>query len=50
MRKSMTAEQLRAICNEIGKDRLAEHLGWTVRTMDRKLSGQHGITRAMNWR
>jgi hypothetical protein len=30
----------------VGKSTLAEMLGWTVRTLDRKLSGQHKITKA----
>ena len=42
----MTPAELRTICNEMGKRRLASLLGWTVRTMDRKLSGQHKITKA----
>lgn len=41
----MTKEELLTICQCIGKDRLASLLDWTVRTMDRKLSGQHRITR-----
>ena len=42
----MTSAELRTICGEVGKKRLADALGWTVRTLDRKLSGQHAITKA----
>ncbi len=42
----MTPAELRTICEELGKERLANLLKWTVRTMDRKLSGQHKITKA----
>jgi hypothetical protein len=42
----MTPSAPRAICDEVGKPRLAEALGWTVRTIDRKLAGQHRITKA----
>ncbi len=46
MRQGMTNDELRTICDRIGKDRLAAILDWTVRTIDRKLSGQHKITKA----
>jgi hypothetical protein len=42
----MTPAELRAVCDVVGKSKLADLLGWTVRTMDRKLSGKHKITRA----
>lgn len=41
----MTTEELRSICERIGKERLARLLGWTVRTLDRKIAGQHRITK-----
>ncbi len=42
----MTPAELRRIATGYGKQRLADALGWTVRTLDRKLSGQHAITKA----
>ena len=42
----MTPAELRTICDEVGKENLARSLEWTVRTVDRKLSGQHAITKA----
>ena len=42
----MTRAELRRIASVYGKQRLADALGWTVRTLDRKLSGQHAITKA----
>lgn len=42
----MSREELRRICDAVGKERLAALLEWTVRTLDRKLSGQHKITKA----
>jgi hypothetical protein len=41
----MTPAELRAVCDDVGKTKLAGMLGWTVRTLDRKLSGQHKITK-----
>lgn len=42
----MTATELRIIAHKIGKERLAKMLRWTIRTLDRKISGQHKITEA----
>lgn len=42
----MTRSELRRIAAEYGKQRLADALGWTVRTLDRKIAGQHRITKA----
>lgn len=42
----MTPTELRRIATDYGKQRLADALGWTVRTLDRKIAGQHAITKA----
>jgi plasmid maintenance system antidote protein VapI len=42
----MTPAELRRIATEYGRQRLADALGWTVRTLDRKIAGQHRITKA----
>lgn len=42
----MTRDELRRIATEYGKQRLADEVGWTVRTLDRKIAGQHRITKA----
>jgi hypothetical protein len=41
----MTPTELRSVASAFGKPRYADDLGWTVRTLDRKLSGQHKITK-----
>lgn len=43
LRKQEGAD-LQKVCDKVGKQRLANLFGWTVRTLDRKLSGQHKIT------
>lgn len=45
-RQPMTRAELRRIATEYGKQRLADALGWTVRTLDRKIAGQHAISKA----
>ncbi len=42
----MTRDELSRIAAEYGKPGLAAALGWTVRTLDRKIAGQHRITKA----
>ncbi|MBP3954379.1 hypothetical protein J8F10_03620 [Gemmata sp. G18] len=42
----MTPAELRRIADGFGKKPLADALGWTVRTLDRKITGQHAITKA----
>lgn len=42
----MTRNELRRVATEFGKPELAAALGWTVRTQDRKIAGQHRITKA----
>jgi hypothetical protein len=42
----MNPADLLAISKSYGKEKLAAALGWSVRTLERKLSGQHAITKA----
>jgi hypothetical protein len=42
----MTPVELRTISQSYGKEKLASALGWSVRTLERRLSGQHMITKA----
>jgi hypothetical protein len=41
----MTPAELRALCDEVGRH-LKDGLGWTERTIGRKLAGHHRITKA----